>query len=220
MKSLIISPHPDDELLGVGGTILKRNSKGNKVGWLIISDVKTIYGWDKKFVNIRSKEITKASKFFNFSNVYNLGFPSGRLDTIPIIDLVSKIFKVLKTFKPEEIFIPHNSDAHTDHKIVFDCVSSASKNFRAPFIKRILAYETLSETGFNLNKSDQFIPNHFEDISKQINKKIKAIDIYKSEFKKFPFPRSKEALISLAKFRGTMIGAAAAESFQLLNQIN
>ena len=71
-----------------------------------------------------------------------------------------------------------------------------------------------------MNKSDQFIPNHFEDISKQINKKIKAIDIYKSEFKKFPFPRSKEALISLAKFRGTMIGAAAAESFQLLNQIN
>ena len=70
-----------------------------------------------------------------------------------------------------------------------------------------------------MNKSDQFIPNHFEDISKQINKKIKAIDIYKSEFKKFPFPRSKEALISLAKFRGSTAGVLSAEAFILLKEI-
>jgi len=219
MKSIVISPHPDDEVLGVGGTILKRNSSGHKVAWLIVTSMSTEHGWKKKQIEKRKNEIKKISKFFNFKEVFQLNFPTKKLDTIPKNEIVSEITKIFKLYKPQEIFVPHISDVHSDHKVVSDVISTCTKNFRFPFIKRILAYETISETEYNLDKSKQFHANYFEDISKFLSKKIKALNIYKSEIKKFPFPRSKEAVDAQAKWRGTHIGSKAAEAFELLRQI-
>ena len=109
---------------------------------------------------------------------------------------------------------------HSDHKIISDIISTCTKNFRFSFIKSILAYEVLSETNFNLNKKNYFKPNYYEDISKFLDKKIKAMKIYKSEIKKFPFPRSQETIKSLAKVRGSEISTKAAEAFEILKKIN
>jgi len=220
MKSLVISPHPDDEVLGVGGTLLKRKKQKHKISWLIVTNISSEHGWKKSAILKRSKEIKKVSKFFGFDKVFHLNFPTKKLDTVPKDLIIKKITDIFKSYKPYEIFIPHKSDVHSDHKIVFDLISTCTKSFRFPFIKRILSYETISETENNLDSSIQFNPNFFEDISIYLPKKIKALKIYKSETGKFPFPRSKEAVEAQAKWRGTFAGFEAAEAFELLKQLS
>ena len=220
MKSLVISPHPDDEVLGVGGTLLKRKKNGNDIAWLIVTKISEAHGWEKKQIDLRKDEIKKVSKFFGFSNVYQLNFPTTKLDTIPKSILVKNISDVFKAFKPYEIFVPHLSDVHSDHKVISDIISTCTKNFRYPFIKRILAYETISETEYNLNNSIKFKPNYFEDITNFLSKKIKVMNIYKSEISKFPFPRSNVSIDAQSKWRGTFVGVEAAEAFELLKQIS
>ena len=119
-----------------------------------------------------------------------------------------------------ELFVPHFSDVHSDHKIVSEVISSSTKNFRFPFIKKILAYEVLSETDYNLNRKQVFFPNYYEDITKFLTKKKNAMKIYKSEIKSFPFPRSIKTIDALARLRGSQIGKNAAESFEILREIN
>ena len=219
MKSLIVAPHPDDEILGVGGTILKRKSEGNKIAWLIITKPSPSLGWGIERLNQRKIEIELIRNFMGFDEVFNLEFECGFLDSIPLNKLVNSISEVISKFKPKEIFIPHYGDVHSDHGIVNRTVISATKCFRQPSVKRIMTYETMSETEFGLDRSNIFSPNLFIDISKYIDKKLKALDIYKNEISEFPFPRSKEALLSLGKYRGASSGLKVAEAFEILRFI-
>ena len=133
--------------------------------------------------------------------------------------MVAGISDVFKIFEPEEVFVPHPSDVHTDHRIVFDAAASCTKWFRYPSVKRVLAYETLSETDFGLCADDQgFRPNVFIDIEPFLDGKLQAMDIYASEVGVFPFPRSHEAIRALATLRGAASGFKAAEAFQLLRE--
>tara|TARA_B100001173_G_scaffold307055_1_gene314950 strand:+ start:1851 stop:2513 length:663 start_codon:yes stop_codon:yes gene_type:complete len=218
MKTLIVAPHPDDETLGVGGTILRKKSEGETVAWLIITNMSISEGWTEQQIKSRKKEIDKISKFYNFDKVFELNLPTTKLDTISMSDLTSKISECFKFFEPEEIYIPHNADAHSDHRIVFDAVISSSKWFRLKSVKKILAYETLSETGFGLSRTNNFSPNVFVDISSFIKYKIKAMNIYKSELGLPPFPRSEENIKALALIRGSESGYLAAEAFELLRE--
>jgi LmbE family N-acetylglucosaminyl deacetylase len=218
MKTLIVAPHPDDETLGVGGTILRKKSEGETVAWLIITNMSISEGWTEQQIKSRKKEINKISKFYNFDKVFELNLPTTKLDNIPMSDLTSKISECFKLFEPEEIYIPHNADAHSDHRIVFDAVISSSKWFRLKSVKKILAYETLSETGFGLSRTNNFSPNVFVDISSFIKYKIKAMNIYESELGSPPFPRSEENIKALALIRGSESGYLAAEAFELLRE--
>lgn len=218
MKILVVAPHPDDEVLGAGGTLLRNKSEGNSIAWLIITGVSEDIGWSPEKISERDKEIDKISKFFNFDAVYKLNFPATRLDTIPIGDIVNKISEVIRSYSPDEVLIPHSGDIHTDHQIVFKAVLSCTKWFRFPFVGRILAYETISETELSLDASRQFTPNVFIDISNYLNDKIKAMEIYASEMDVFPFPRSRTSIESLARYRGSSSGFKAAEAFQLLRE--
>jgi len=218
MKSIVIAPHPDDEVLGVGGTLLRRKSDGEKIAWLIVTSISVENGWDARKVKERDEEIQKITELFGFDEVYRLNFPSAKLDTIPMSDLVSKISEIFTSYEPEEVFVPHPSDIHTDHRVVFDAVASCTKWFRYPSVKRVLAYETISETDFNLVPSNIFRPNTFVNIESFLADKLKAMDIYSSEMKPFPFPRSKEAITAVATVRGASAGFKAAEAFELLRE--
>lgn len=219
MNTIVIAPHPDDELLGVGGTILRKKDDGVKVAWVIVTSITSENGWSEDIVEKRASEIKQANKFFGFDSVFELNFPTSFLDRTPVKDLVSAFSKVFKTFKPQEVFLPYPGDVHTDHRMVFDAAVGAAKWFRCPTVRRILAYETLSETEFGLDPRGSFSPNVFINIEDQLQKKLEATEIYKSEFSDFPFPRSKEAMASLARFRGSSAGFKAAEAFQLLREI-
>lgn len=218
MKTIVIAPHPDDEVLGVGGTLLRRKAERAKVAWLIVTGISTQFGWEEKKVKRRADEIRRTTELFGFDEVFELNFPTAQLDRVPRSDLVAAISGVFRTFEPEEVFVPHPSDVHTDHRIAFDATASCTKWFRHPSVKRVLAYETLSETDYGLGTGQGFRPNVYVDIEPFLNDKLRAVDIYASELGAFPFPRSHEAIRALATLRGAASGFKASEAFELLRE--
>ena len=218
MKTIVIAPHPDDEVLGVGGTLLRRKAEGAKVAWLIVTAISLQSGWSEEKVKQRADEIKRITELFGFVEVFTLNFPTTQLDRVPMSNLVAGISEVFRSFKPEEVFVPHQSDVHTDHRVVFDAAASCTKWFRCPSVKRVLAYETLSETDFGLGTDKRFRPNLFVDVEPFLDGKLRAMDIYASELGAFPFPRSHEAIRALATLRGAASGFKAAEAFELLRE--
>jgi len=217
MKILVISPHPDDETLGCGGTILKHKDIGDKIYWLIITNIDVKNGWEQNIVEKRKKEIEKVEEMYGFEKTFKLDYPTAKLDTIPMQEIIESISKVIFEIKSEIIYLPNRSDVHTDHQITFKAAYSCTKNFRYPFIKKILMYETLSETEFTpALPENAFIPSVFVDITKYFEKKLEIFKIYKSELMTEPLPRSLEVIEAFNKYRGSRIGKEYAESFQLI----
>lgn len=221
MKNIVvIAPHPDDETLGCGGALLKHVDAGHFVHWVIVTTMNTEDGFSCDRMNSRKLEISKVASLYNFSKVHSLGYPSMRLDEVPKRDLVNSIGKIVRTTKPEVIYLPYRNDAHSDHAAVFDTAVACTKIFRYPNIKSIRVYETLSETEFGLRSDDPgFKPNLFIEISPFLEKKIEIMKVYKSEIGEFPFPRSEVTLRAQANLRGSQAGVMAAEAFMLLKEI-
>jgi LmbE family N-acetylglucosaminyl deacetylase len=216
-KVMVIAPHPDDETLGCGGTLLKHLDNGDELSWLIVTSVPENSFWSAEKIQRRKEEIELVKAKYGFKNTYQLNLPSSNLDTLPMGEIVSAFSKTLVEEQPETLYVPHYGDVHSDHRVVFDSVMSASKNFRVPSVKFIYTYETLSETEFNLYPGQrQFLPNTYVDISKYFADKINIMEIYKSEIMDAPYPRSLSSITSLARYRGSRIGCEYAESFCLL----
>ncbi len=219
-KVLAIAPHPDDETLGCGGTLLKHKNNGDDIYWLIITSIDVENGWEKDKIELRRKEIDNISKMYGFCATNSLDFPTTRLDTIPMKDLVSEISTIIEEVEPGLIYIPNRSDIHTDHQVAFKAIMSCTKVFRYSFIKKILMYECLSETEFSpALPTDAFIPNVFVDITRFLEEKIKIMKMYRGEMGTFPFPRSEENIRALARNRGAVAGVEAAEAFVLLKEV-
>lgn len=217
---LIIAPHPDDETLGCGGTILKHVEQGDKVHWLIVTDMSISEGFTMERINKREMEIQQVSHMYGFTTTHKLGFPTTKLDQVGMSGIVEAMGRVFHSVRPEVVYVPYPGDVHTDHKYVFDAAVSCTKWFRYPFVKRVLAYETLSETEFGLNPDiPGFRPNVFVEISKYLESKLRIMHVFSSEIGAFPFPRSEHAIRSLASIRGSAIGVEAAEAFMLLKEV-
>jgi len=216
MKILVISPHPDDETLGCGGTLFRHKVEGDELYWAIVTSISEDMGWPEVTVVKRDAEIEAAAKKYGFEDVVNFGFPTTKLDTFPLSDLIEKITGVYKKVEPEIIYMPFASDVHTDHQLIAKALQSTFKWFRYPHIKKVLMYETLSETEFNFMEDRTFRPNIFLDISHYLDDKINAMKIFDGEIGKFPFPRSEKTIRSLAAFRGSQSGYEAAEAFELV----
>lgn len=218
---LIVAPHADDETLGCGGIILRNIEAGAEVHWLIITSMKEEYGYTKEQVKKRKNEIAFAAKSYNFTQIHELGYQPAFLDTKPKGDIIGSISKIVNVVRPEEVYTVFRNDAHSDHEVVYDAVMSATKSFRYPFIKRVLAYETLSETDFGMKPEDGgFKPNVFFDISEHLEQKLNILEMFESEVGEFPFPRSRIALESLARVRGAQSNLLAAEAFMLIKEIS
>lgn len=218
MRTLVVAPHPDDEILGCGATLLRRKAEGAELGWLIVTGISEHTGWSAERVQQRDSEICQVGELVGFNHVFNLRLPTAQLDALPMADLVSRFSAVFKEFQPEEVFLPHRSDAHTDHRAVFDAATACTKWFRYPSVRRVLAYETLSETDFGLDTGGTFCPNCFIDVSDFLERKLEIMAVYRSELGVFPFPRSIEAIRALAMMRGASSGCAAAEAFEVLRE--
>jgi LmbE family N-acetylglucosaminyl deacetylase len=217
-RVIVVAPHPDDETLGCGGTLLRMAQDGAQLAWLIVTSMSEEHGFAKERVNGRDAEIDRVAGLFGFSAVFRLALPTRKLDKIPMSDLVEQFSDVFRSFRPEQVFLPHRSDVHTDHRIVFDAGTACAKWFRHPSVRRVLAYETISETDFGLDAHTPFQPDYFVDISQFLENKLEIMSIYESELQEFPFPRSIEAIRALAMVRGAASGFNAAEAFQLLRE--
>jgi len=221
MKTLVVAPHPDDELLGCGGTLLRRVAEGGTVAWLLMTTVTEETGWAVECIHQRASEIDQVREGLKIASnhFYSLGFPTTELDSVPMSLLVQRISQVFSDFQPEEILLPYPGDVHSDHRVTFEAASACTKWFRYPSIKRVLTYDTPSETDFGVDPRDSgFKPNVFVDIGVQLERKIELMKIYASEMGEFPFPRSEEVLRVLAKLRGSQAGFEAAEAFMLLRE--
>jgi len=217
MRILVIAPHPDDEVLGCGGTIAKCVGRGDTVFLCVITKVYPP-DWSEKYIKNKKIEINKATRILGIKHIYFLDFLSVMLDTLPQKDINNALQKIVSEINPDIVFIPWKGDLNRDHRIVFESALVATRPLNTG-IKKILAYETLSETEWG-RSLEAFQPNIYEDITPYISIKLDAIQSYESELKEYPHPRSIEAIDILAKKRGSEVSLKYAEAFMLIREIN
>jgi len=215
---LVVSPHGDDETLGAGGTLLRFKKEGHKIYWLNFTDKKQEYGYSAQDTQLRTRQMKDVVKAYSFDGLYNLGLKPAGLNENKKNEIIEEITNIFKTIKPSILILPFKNDVHSDHRYVFETVYSCTKIFRAPFIKKILMMEVLSETDF-ASSDKGFVPNYFVDISNYLDKKIKIMRYYQGEMGKHPFPRSEENIRALAVHRGATAGCRYAEAFMLIKGI-
>ena len=223
MKILVIAPHADDETLGMGGTIALKRDQGHEV----IVAIMTGHGeeehpiWPKKNWDIVREEAHEAAKVLNFSKLIFKDLPAACLDYAPSWKINKEVNNLIQEIKPDELYVPFFYDLHKDHNAITYASLVAARPYQdsSKFIKRILAYETLSETHLNYsNTNKSFEPNVYINISKTLEKKLIALNKYKSQLQTNNQPRSSENIKNLARLRGAHIGCFAAEAFVLLGE--
>jgi LmbE family N-acetylglucosaminyl deacetylase len=220
-KIIIISAHPDDETLGAGGTLLKHKANGDHIEWLIVTNVLESEGFSNQRVQERQNEIETVAKMFGFAAVHKLDYPTMKLDTGSMLEMIPKISAIFSQSQPEVIYVMNRSDAHSDHRVIFDAVMACTKSFRYPSIKQVLMYECISETEFAPVLPEKvFQPNYYVDVTGQFVEKIAIMKVYASELAEHPFPRSIRNIEALATFRGASAGVEYAEAFQLIKFID
>ena len=223
MKILIIAAHPDDEVLGCGGTIA-RLSLNNDLYILILGEGITSRNipeeQKKEEVKQLRRDAESANKVLGVKKVFFEAFPDNRFDTIPLLDIIKTIESHIQKIKPEIIYTHHYGDLNIDHQITHKAVLTATRPIGDYPVKKILIFETLSSTEWNKQTQDNiFMPNIYTDISKTIDKKLEAMQCYKSEICEYPHPRSLEGIRILAQRRGLEVGLKFAEAFCLIREI-
>jgi len=219
-RVLVVAPHPDDETLGVGGTIAKYSAQGDEVFVLMVSGhLPPIYS--RKAYEETVSEAYSAFSVLGVKKSEFLEIPATMIGDQPLHEVNGRISKVVNDFNPHIVLCPY-PDRHIDHRLVFDSVMVATRPVGVgKDIKIVAAYETLSETHWNAPHIEpNFTPNWVVDISDHISKKLNALECYKSQISEFPGPRSIEAVEALAKFRGTQAGFGFGEGLHIVRMIN
>ena len=218
-RVLVLAPHPDDELLGVGGTIARGSAEGAEIFVAILTKgYPPRYSED--FDTQTRSQVLKAHELLGVKDTAMLSLPSAGVDTIPQQDVNTELDKLFKQFNPDVVYMPFVGDIHRDHQLFAHATMVASRPFASTSPTTLYAYETLSETNWNAPYlTPGFTPNVFVDISEYLEVKLRAMACVNTQLKEFPHERSLEALESLAKLRGTRIHRHAAEAFVLIRQI-
>lgn len=223
-KVLIVVAHPDDEILGPGGTINKLVTEFNSyVKVIILGEGITSRGSErvnfKNELEIHKKNTYAAKDFLGYHELETFNFPDNKFDTVPLLNIIKKIENVKNNFKPDIIFTHHGGDLNIDHRITYQAVITSVRPLMDESVKLVLTFETLSGTEWIGSDSPyQFIPNTFIGINeKNLESKIKAMECYEFEKRNSPHPRSKESIRSKAMLRGSSSGFYLAESFNIIS---
>ena len=223
---LIISAHPDDEVLGCGGSMAKWSKDGYQVHVLIMAEGATSRDKSrdrnsrKQELSILTEAANQAAGILGVYSVELLEFPDNRMDSVDLLDVIKVIENYVKKLQPEIVVTHHEGDLNIDHQIIHKAVITSCRPQPDNSIKRILSYEVPSATEWNSpTTNNPFVPNWFEDISGTLEMKIKALKAYHSEMRKWPHARSFKAIEHLARWRGASVGFEAAEAFMLVREI-
>lgn len=225
MTILVLAPHADDEVLGVGGTIARYSDAGEKIVVAVLTghgEVKHPF-LDKSLWDIVRAESRNAAEILGVSELIFRELPAACLDTHPAWEVNKEVLEVVKEYNPETIFIPFEHDLHKDHASISYAAMVSLRPYLASSrtVRRVLAYETLSETHLAapyLHAS--FQPNVFINITDHIDQKVLAMQAYKSQIQADGHPRSASTIRALATLRGSHIGTHAAEAFLLVGEYN
>lgn len=219
MSVLVIAPHHDDEILGVGGTIAKRVAEGQEVFVCVVTSG-SLQMYPQTVLQQTRDESIQAHNYLGVAKTFYLDYPAAMLEEVKRSELNRALIELIQKIKPDEVFIPHRGDMQLDHKLTVDAAMVALRPKYQHKVKKILAYETLSETGWDLpTTTNEFIPNVYMDITEYLDIKIKAMEFFKSQISAFPNPRSIDAIEALARYRGSTVVVDAAEAFMLVREI-
>lgn len=213
MDILIIASHPDDEVLGMGGTIKKLSKKDHNIHLCVISDGSAGVKNKEQMIKKRKEACLKAGKILGISSIDFLNLSDMNLDDIPQLQINLLLEKQIRKYKPHIVYTTPYSDFHKDHLKIHECTLVATRP-AASTVKHILSYEIPGTV------KTSFFPNLYENISKEITYKIKAFKQYTTEIQKFPHPRSIESIKNLATHRGIEAGIHKAEAFRLIRSIS
>ena len=234
MKILILAAHPDDEVLGMGGTIKKLSKGGNDIKIIFMSTgilsrrkieskvSKQVFtkDWMKKNENkIKSLrgDAKKAGKILGVNEIEFMDFPDNEMDIVSTLMVTKSIENSIKDFNPNVVYTTPKNDPNVDHQKVFASTLVATRPYKNSILQEVISYEIPSSTEWFF--PSQFSPNIFVDISKEFTSKIKAIKAYKTEIREFPHPRSIEALEVITKRWGSVSGFNYAEAFRLVRTL-
>jgi N-acetylglucosamine malate deacetylase 1 len=213
--------HPDDEVLGMGGTIAKHRKNRDLVHIVILAEGVTSRNncnkseSEKKLIDL-SIAAQKAHKILNSTSLELCSFPDNRMDSVDRLDVVKVVEKYLGQHNPNIVYTHHAGDLNIDHRRVHEAVVTACRPIPDNSIKRLLFFEVPSSTEYQTSLSTlYFMPNWFVNISKTFKTKMQALKEYESEMRSFPHARSYEVIESLAKWRGASVGEEVAEAFML-----
>lgn len=223
---LVIAAHPDDEVLGCGGTIARHARHGDAVNIVIVAEGATSR-LDKRDRNHFELEISdlklaaeEAASILGAQSTELLDFPDNRLDGIDRIDLIKRLEYYVDKYRPEIVYLHHSGDVNIDHRRLHEAVTTACRPTPGHSVRKLLSFEIASSTEWQPPTSGvQFQPNVFVDIGDYWELKRLALEAYTSEMRAWPHPRSIKALEHLARLRGAQVGVEAAEAFVLLREI-
>lgn len=218
-RVLVLAPHPDDEVLGVGGVMARLAASGAVVEVGIVTEGKAPQFSAEQVAAVRA-EAAAAHGVLGVTRTHHLGLPAAGLDQVPHAELNRAIAGLIAAVRPDTLFVPFPGDIHRDHQLVFEAAMVAVRPTRDDYPVRVLAYETLSETNWNAPfLTPAFAPNVFIDITATLGTKLEAFGAFVSQVRAFPSERSVEALSALARLRGATVHRAAAEAFVLIREV-
>ena len=223
MKILTVAAHPDDEILGCGGTVARLVSQGAEAYSLILGegvtsrDAKRDTKKDEEEVAKLKIQAQKANRILGVKEVFFSDFPDNRFDTVPLLDIVKTIEKFKNETKPDIIFTHHEKDLNVDHQITYKAVVTATRPLKGETVKEIYSFEIPSSTEWSYPLN--FSPDVFWGIAETMNIKVEALQKYKTELRPYPYPRSLESVKLIAKTWGMKAGIDYAETFKAVRII-
>jgi len=225
LKTLILAAHPDDEVLGCGGTIARLAQEGHKIYIAILGEGITSR-YEKRaeagqaLVSELQERSHKVAELLGAKELFLYNLPDNRFDTVPLLDVIKIIEKLVQRLQPQVIYTHHGGDLNIDHVVVHRAVLTATRPMPGQSVQEVYAFEVPSSTEWSFQQSEpNFHPNVFVDIKKTLEIKIKALSYYETEVREFPHPRSLEGIHLIARRWGTVVGREAVEAFELIRSI-
>jgi LmbE family N-acetylglucosaminyl deacetylase len=216
MKVLVVAPHPDDETLGAGGTILKHLAAGDDVFWLVVT-APDPDDWPAEMVEDSLAQVKAVAAAYPFTNTIELNLPTTRLDQLGNRKIIGEFERVIRDIQPDRVYSVGDTDAHSDHMVVFEQLMLALKPFRQDVkVTEIYAYEALSSTDAGCGWRAPFVPNTYNDISPYMARKLEIMKLFRNQLQSDMLPRSLKSITALGRLRGSTIGVEYAETFRLI----
>ena len=218
-RIVVIGAHPDDELLGAGGTLARHVLSGDEVHAIVVADgARSRY--PAELAATLEKQAHRAAEVIGFASLQLLSLPDQRLDTVPLIELTQRLEGVLDEIDPSIVYTHFPEDVNADHGLVARCAWTACRPYRRPQVRKFAVFETPSSTEWAWPMpGTELRPNLFVDVTDTLTTKIAAMDCYETELRDYPHPRSGRALRERAAYWGSHIGRPAAEPFAVLREV-
>jgi LmbE family N-acetylglucosaminyl deacetylase len=219
MNIAVISAHPDDELLGVGGTVARHVDRGDRVRMAIMCEGISVRYDPERHAEVQA-QAKAAAAILGVDDLVQKELPDQRLDTLSLTDIVREIDAVLAGFEPEVVYTHFGGDINRDHRILTEAVLVATRPYAAPTVREVLMFETPSSTEWgSATLLPAFQPSVFVDISETLDRKVEAFLRYTKEVRPYPHPRSAEALRDRARYWGSLVNYRAAEPFAVVRSL-